>query len=103
MNPCNRDSASIQHSRRNEYSKQELYAKVTAHLRGHGLTEPKTAIRKYAIVSEATEIVIPPRDQQRLPTEEWTDRDDTWLPDGVRSPGDGPLSAPDSPGETSSD
>ncbi|AZQ13771.1 MULTISPECIES: hypothetical protein [Halorubrum] len=79
--------------RRNEYSRQDLFSRAKAHLREHELDEPKTAIRKYGIVSAATEIVIPQERHQQLPTEEWTDLEDTWLPDGALSHDDGFLSA----------
>lgn len=88
--------------RRSEYSKQDLYSRVKTHLRGHNHTEPKMAIRKYGIVSNATEIVVPSENHQQLPIEEWTERDDTWLPDGSLSGGEGSLSAPESSVEISS-
>ncbi len=88
--------------RRSEYSKQDLYARVKPHLGRHDLNEPKMAIRKYGIVSDATEIVIPSGTHQRLPIEEWTERDDTWLPDGALSGGEGSLSAPEPSVEISS-
>lgn len=88
--------------RRNEYSRQELYARVKRHLHDHDLNEPKMAIRKYGIVADATEIVIHSEDQQQLPIEEWTTRDDAWLPDGALSGGEESLSAPESSVEISS-
>ena len=88
--------------RRSEYSKQDLYARVKPHLGSHDLNEPKMAIRKYGIISNATEIVIPSETNQQLPIEEWMERDDTWLPDGALSDGDGSLSAPESSVEISS-
>ena len=88
--------------RRNEYSKQDLYSHVKTHLRGHDLNEPKMGIRKYGIVSDATEIVIPSETHQQLPIEEWTERDDTWLPDGTPSGDEGSPSAPESSVEVSS-
>ena len=88
--------------RRSEYAKQDLYARVKTHLRGHNLNEPKMAIRKYGIVSDATEIVIPSTNDQQLPIEEWTERGDTWLPDGALSGDEGSLSAPESSVDISS-
>ena len=97
---CN--AVRVLEGRRSEYSKQDLYARVKAHLRGHDLNEPKMAIRKCGIVSDATEIVIPSENYQQLPIEEWTERDDTWLPDGSLSGGEESLSAPESSVEISS-
>ena len=88
--------------RRSEFSKQDLYSCVNTHLRGHDLNEPKMAIRKYGIVSDATEIVIPSKTHRQLPTKEWTERDDTWLPDGALSGGEGSPPAPESSVEVSS-
>ncbi len=88
--------------RRSEYSKQDLYARVKPHLGRHDLNEPKMAIRKYEIISNATEIVIPSETTQQLPIEEWTKRDDTWLPDGALSSGEGSLPAPEPSVEISS-
>ncbi|KOX97685.1 MULTISPECIES: hypothetical protein [Halorubrum] len=88
--------------RRNEYSKQKLSSQAETHLRGHDLDEPKVAIRKYGIVSDATEIVVPSESHRRLPTKEWTGRDDTWLPDGALSGGERSQSASTSSVEVSS-
>ena len=88
--------------RRNEYSKRDLYSHAKPHLRGHDLNEPKMAIRKYGVVSDATEIVIPSETRRRLPTDEWTERDDAWLPDGALSGGEGSPSAPEFSIESSS-
>ncbi|RLM63362.1 hypothetical protein DVK07_16245 [Halorubrum sp. Atlit-26R] len=88
--------------RRNEYSKQELFSQVKTHLRGHDLNEPKMAIRKYGVVSDATEIVVPSKTRRQLPIKEWTERDDTWLPDGALSGGEGSQSTPESSVEVSS-
>lgn len=88
--------------RRSKYSKQDLYSHVKTHLRGHDLNEPKMAIRKYGIGSDATEIVVPSENHRQLPIEEWTERDDTWLTDGSLSDGEGSLSAPESSVEISS-
>ena len=88
--------------RRNEYSRQDLYSRAKTHLRDHDLTEAKMAIRKYGIVSDATEIVIHSETHQQLPIEEWTTRDNTWLPDGCLSDNDGSLSDSKSPAEISS-
>jgi hypothetical protein len=88
--------------RRSEYSKQDLCVRVEPHLSRHDLNEPKVAIRKYGIISNATEIVIPSETTQRLPIGEWMERDDTWLPDGALSGGYRPLSAPESSVEFSS-
>lgn len=82
--------------RRNEYSKQDLYATAKAHLSDHDLNEPKTAIRKYGIMSDAVEIVVSSENRQQLPTGEWRERDNTWLPKGALSGGDAPLQAPES-------
>jgi hypothetical protein len=88
--------------RRNEYSRQELYARVKSHLGDHDLDEPKMAIRKYGIVADATEIVIRSENQQQLPIEGWTTREDAWLPDGALSGGEESPSAPESSVEISS-
>ena len=87
---------------RNEYSKRDLYSRAKTHLRGHDLNEPKMAIRKYGIVSDATEIVVPSEKYRQLPIEEWRERDDTWLPGGSLFGGEGSLSAPESSVELSS-
>jgi hypothetical protein len=71
--------------RRSEYSKQDLYATAKTHLSAHNLNEPKTAIRKNEIISEAIEIVVSSENYDRLPVGEWKKRDHTWLPDGVLS------------------
>lgn len=97
---CN--TVRVLEGRRNEYSKQDLYARVKTHLGGHDLDEPKMAIRKNGIVSDATEIIIPSETLQQLPIEEWTERDDTCLPGGVLSGGDESLSASESLVEVSS-
>ena len=97
---CN--AACALEGRRNKYSKQDLYSRVKTHLRGHDLTEPKMAIRKYGIVSDATELVIPSENHQQLPIEEWMTRDNTWLPDGCLSDNNGSLSDSESPAEISS-
>lgn len=83
--------------RRSEYSKQDLYATAKVHLSDHNLNEPKTAIRKYGIMSDAVEIVVPSEDRRQLPIGEWKERDNTWLPDGVLSGEDAPLQVPKSP------
>jgi hypothetical protein len=88
--------------RRREYSKRELYSFVKTHLRRHDLSEPKTAIRKYEIVADAVEIVVTSEDRRRLPTEEWTERDNTWLPDGVLPGGETSLPTTGSSTESSS-
>lgn len=79
------DSVHALEGQRSEYSKQDLYSSANTHLRSHDLNEPKTAIRKYGIVSDAVEIVVSLEDHHRLPIGEWKERDDTWLPDGVLS------------------
>ena len=88
--------------RRNEYSRQELYARVKSHLHDHDLNEPKMAIRKYGIVADATEIVVHSENQQQLPIEAWTTREEAWLPDGALFGGEESLSAPESSVETPS-
>ncbi|OYR51039.1 hypothetical protein DJ73_14640 [Halorubrum sp. Ea1] len=87
---------------RNEYSKQDLYSRVKTHLRGHNLNEPKMAIRKYGIVSDAVEVVVSSENRHQLPIEAWQKRDDTWLPDGVLSDGDTSPTASESSVEVSS-
>ncbi len=88
--------------RRNEYSKQDLYSVVNTHLRGHNLNEPKMAIRKHGIVSDAIEIIISSENHHQLPIEEWKERDNTWLPDGALSGQDTSLPMSESSVETSS-
>lgn len=91
---CN--AVHVLEGRRSDYSKQDLYATAKTHLSAHNLNEPKTAIRKYGIMSDAVEIVVSSENRHQLPIGEWKKRDSTWLPNGVLSGEDVPLRAPES-------
>ena len=65
------------------YAKDDLYAVAKVHLSEHDLDETKAAIRKCEIVSDAVEILISPENHDRLPSGEWKQRDNTWLPENL--------------------
>lgn len=84
---------------RDDYSKDDFWARAETHLRDHPLDESKTAIRKHQTAAEAEEIIVSSADVGQLPTEGWQSPSEAWLPDGVHSAG----VAPDSTAATESE
>ena len=80
--------------KRNERSKTELCATAKTHLREHHRAESSAAIRKHQIVDSAAEIIVSAENLSRLPTDEWRESDDAWLPERVSSPVDGSGALP---------
>lgn len=78
---CN--SVQALEGQRSSYSKDELYSTAKNHLHDHDLNEPKTAIRKYGIVSDAVEVLISSENYDQLPLGEWKGHETTWLPENA--------------------
>ncbi|MFC7325050.1 hypothetical protein ACFQMF_10725 [Halorubrum rutilum] len=72
-------------SKRAEVSKRSLRATAKRHLIEHELIESKAAIRKHAVAANAVEVIVSPEEYQRLPVDEWTDRDAAGIPDDAVS------------------
>lgn len=98
----NCDSVYAVEGQRTDYSKDDLFPIVKNHLCGHALSESKAAIRKYRIIENAVELVIPANELERLPVGEWQHRTATWLPDGALSHLDGSNRPPETPAESAS-
>lgn len=77
------DSVQTLDGQKSRYAKDDLYKTAKNHLSTHNLGESKSAIRKCEIISDAGEIVISSENHDRLPNEEWKQRNATWLPENV--------------------
>lgn len=94
------DSVQTLEGQKSRYAKDDLYKTAKNHLSAHNLGETKSAIRKCEIVSDAVEIVISSENHDRLPNEEWKQRNATWLPENVLDRVDTSNSSPESAVDT---
>ena len=54
-----------------------------SHLETHALSEPRRAIGTHHVAADAIDLFVSATDHNRLPTTEWCEPVDTWLPDQI--------------------